>query len=76
MIGFKQSFKAKFCTEGINRSYTEYLKLKHHLNVRWKRWRRRDRRKSKRLIREDDADGSLEDVDHVIIAGGEEEVGI
>ncbi|KAI6189249.1 TWiK family of potassium channels protein 7 [Aphelenchoides besseyi] len=32
---------AKFCTEFINRSYTEYLKVKHRLKTRWKRWRAR-----------------------------------
>jgi hypothetical protein len=69
---------AKFCTEFMNRSYTEYLKLKHHLKMRWKRWRRRDlRRRSKQITKEvaEDPTGSESlDIDHVIIAGGEDEV--
>lgn len=68
----------------MNRSYTEYLKLKHRLKMRWKRWKRRDsRRRSKQTIvgnaigpngeEEHTGSGSL-DIDQVIIAGGEDEV--
>lgn len=68
----------------MNRSYTEYLKLKHRLKTRWKRWRRRDsRRRSKQLLVSTQKEGEEEhagsgsiDIDHVIIAGGEEEVGV
>ncbi|KAI6190639.1 hypothetical protein M3Y97_00140500 [Aphelenchoides bicaudatus] len=68
---------AKFCTEFMNRSYTEFLKLKHQLKTRWKRWRRRDlRRRSRQSNKEilDDVNGSDSvDIGHVIIAGEEDD---
>ncbi|KAI6229161.1 hypothetical protein M3Y95_00502200 [Aphelenchoides besseyi] len=63
---------AKFCTEFINRSYTEYLKVKHRLKTRWKRWRTRAKQQNGQMNTNEESE-SL-DVGEVIIAGGEEEV--
>ncbi|CAI4223261.1 unnamed protein product [Auanema sp. JU1783] len=53
---------AKFCTEFMNRTYTEVLKCKFHIRRKFKRWRAgRLRRDSVRI-------------GQVIIAGGEDEV--
>ncbi|EFO87789.1 CRE-TWK-32 protein [Caenorhabditis remanei] len=53
---------AKFCTELMNRTYTEIIKYKYRVKRRYKRW------KSGRIRRE-----SMK-VGQVIIAGGEDEV--
>ncbi|KAK0410963.1 hypothetical protein QR680_005411 [Steinernema hermaphroditum] len=53
---------AKFCTEAINRIYTEVLKIKFQLTRRYRRWKSGRRRRDSVRIGE------------VIIAGGEDEV--
>uniref|UniRef100_A0A915C3F3 Fibronectin type-III domain-containing protein n=2 Tax=Parascaris univalens TaxID=6257 RepID=A0A915C3F3_PARUN len=53
---------AKFCTEGMNRTYTEFLKFRYNLHRNYRRW------KSGRQRRDSVAIGE------VIIAGGEDEV--
>jgi len=86
---------AKFCTEGMNRTYagrmfafflstvhidilyhTEFIKLKHHLSLRWRLWKRQRKRRKASL-----AAGTLSEsqrksihIDELIIAGGEDEV--
>ncbi|GMR57156.1 hypothetical protein PMAYCL1PPCAC_27351, partial [Pristionchus mayeri] len=54
---------AKFCTEGMNRLYTEYLKLKFRAKRRVKRWRKGTR-----------SDSLAGNVNQVIIAGGDDDV--
>ncbi|VDK47641.1 unnamed protein product [Anisakis simplex] len=53
---------AKFCTEGMNRTYTEVLKYKFQIQRKYRRW------KSGRKRRESVAIGEI------IIAGGDDEV--
>ncbi|KAE9552986.1 hypothetical protein FO519_003790 [Halicephalobus sp. NKZ332] len=54
---------AKFCTEGMNRMYTEFLKTKFQLLRRFRLWRKKGRFRSNSLK-----------IGEVIIAGGEDEV--
>uniref|UniRef100_A0A7E4ZRT4 Fibronectin type-III domain-containing protein n=1 Tax=Panagrellus redivivus TaxID=6233 RepID=A0A7E4ZRT4_PANRE len=54
---------AKFCTEGMNRIYTEFLKYKYQIVRRYRRWRKKGRFRSNSVR-----------IGEVIIAGGEDEV--
>ncbi|CAD5226189.1 unnamed protein product [Bursaphelenchus okinawaensis] len=63
---------AKFCTEGMNRSYTEYLKVKHSVQTKFSRWRRR--RENKDMPSKGSDESESFDIERVIIAGGEDEV--
>uniref|UniRef100_A0A9J2PKP5 Fibronectin type-III domain-containing protein n=1 Tax=Ascaris lumbricoides TaxID=6252 RepID=A0A9J2PKP5_ASCLU len=60
--GNKSALQAKFCTEGMNRTYTEFLKFRYNMHRNYRRW------KSGRQRRDSVAIGE------VIIAGGEDEV--
>lgn len=62
MNGNKSALQAKFCTEGMNRTYTEFLKFRYNMHRNYRRW------KSGRQRRDSVAIGE------VIIAGGEDEV--
>ncbi|KHN82862.1 TWiK family of potassium channels protein 7 [Toxocara canis] len=53
---------AKFCTEFMNRTYTEFLKYRFHLHRKYRRWKKGRQRRESVAIGE------------IIIAGGEEEV--
>lgn len=53
---------AKFCTEGMNRLYTEFLKYKYQVHKRYKRWKSGRKRRDSINIGE------------VFIAGGDDEV--
>uniref|UniRef100_A0AC34FBR6 Fibronectin type-III domain-containing protein n=1 Tax=Panagrolaimus sp. ES5 TaxID=591445 RepID=A0AC34FBR6_9BILA len=54
---------AKFCTEGMNSTYTEFLKYKYQVARRFRRWRKKGRIRSNSVK-----------IGEVIIAGGEDEV--
>lgn len=64
---------AKFCTEFMNRTYTEYLKLKHRCKEGWARRRKKSLATTGGGLEQLTEEASA-DVDRVIIAGGEEEV--
>uniref|UniRef100_A0A914DT17 Fibronectin type-III domain-containing protein n=1 Tax=Acrobeloides nanus TaxID=290746 RepID=A0A914DT17_9BILA len=55
---------AKFCTEGMNRSYTEILKFKFEVFRKLKKWKKYGLIKRRESIK----------VDEIIIAGGDDEV--
>jgi hypothetical protein len=55
---------AKFCTEGMNRTYTEILKFKFEVFRQFKKWKKYGLIKRRESIK----------VDEIIIAGGDDEV--
>jgi hypothetical protein len=67
---------AKFCTEGMNRTYAEFIKLKHHLSLRWRLWKRQRKRRKASVAAATMSESQRKSVhiDELIIAGGEDEV--